>query len=88
MKTTVTINLRAFPVKICDQRTGEELENTIIFTKDQLRAAQVVGESSKELISRAYGKAGFSVIEIGKADKREIELDLYKLYREVVNRGE
>lgn len=82
METTITLQVRAFPVTIRDQRTGEESENTIIFTKQQLRAAQIVGQSSKELIRREYDRKGYTVLDIGKADKRQIELDLYELYRQ------
>ncbi|MCI6363105.1 hypothetical protein [Intestinimonas butyriciproducens] len=84
MKNKITIQVRAFPVKVQDQRTGEESVNTILFTKQQLQAAQIIGQSSKELICRAYNANGYTVLDVGKADKREIELDLYELYREAV----
>lgn len=84
MKTTATIYLRAFTVRIQDQRTGEKSEDIIIFTKQQLQAAQIIGQSSRDLIYRAYNQKGFYVLDIGKADKQEIELDLYGLYREAV----
>ena len=84
MKTKITIQVRAFPVKVQDQRTGEESVNTILFTKQQLQAAQIIGQSSKELIYRAYNANGYTVLDVGKADKREIDLDLYELYREAV----
>ena len=54
MKTAITLTLRAFPVTIQDTRTGQTAEDRIIFTKEQLRAAALVGQSSKELISRMY----------------------------------
>ncbi len=82
MRTFFDSQLRAFDVRIRDERTGEETEDVIVFTKSQLQAAQVVGESSKELIHRAYSAQGFTVLDIGKADKREARLDLYGLYQE------
>lgn len=82
MKTYQEIQLRAFDVRIRDERTGEEMEDTIVFTKTQLQAAQVVGQSSKELIYRAYNRAGFTVLDVGKAHKAEARLDLEGLYRE------
>lgn len=42
MKNKITIQVRAFPVKVQDQRTGEESVNTILFTKQQLQAAQTM----------------------------------------------
>jgi len=84
MQTYQTIQLWAFDVRIRDERTGEEREDVIVFTKRQLRVAQIVGQSSKELICRAYSRAGYSVLDIGKARKAEAKLDLEGLYREAV----
>jgi len=84
MKTYQNIQLRAFAVQIKDVRTGETREDTITFTKQQLQAAQMVGQSSKELIYRAYNRAGFTVLDIGRAEKRETTLDLDGLYHEAV----
>ena len=50
MKTTMKITLRAFPVKIQDTRTGKTTEDKIILTKEQLHAADLVGQSSKMCI--------------------------------------
>ena len=82
MKTTATMYLRAFTVRIQDQRTGETSEDVIVFDNAQLQA--VIGQSSKELIFRAYNEKGYTVLDIGKADKQEIELDLYGLYQGAV----
>lgn len=81
MKTELTINVRAFSVLLKDQRTGEETWDTIVLTIEQLRAAQLVGESSKELICRLCRREGYGVLAIGKAAKREISMDLSELYR-------
>ena len=82
MKTHQTITLRRFDVRIKDERTSEEKEDTIVFTKDQLRAAQIVGQSSKELIARQYNRAGYTVLEIGKARRATATLDLDGLFGE------
>lgn len=84
MRTTMSIYLRAFPVRIRDLRTGEESEESVVLAKQQLQAAQLVGQSSKELIVRAYAERGYEVPDIGKADKQVVDLDLYGLYREAV----
>lgn len=81
MKTIMTIQTRIFPVTIRDGRTGGITTDAIILTKEQLQAAQLVGQSSKELIHRLYDRAGCTVFEIGKAEKREITLNLEELYR-------
>ena len=82
MKTFFPLQLRRFDVRIRDERTKETKEDTIVFTKDQLQAAQTVGESSKELICRAYSRAGYTVLDIGKARKQTALLDLEGLYFE------
>lgn len=80
MKTTMKITLRAFPVKIQDTRTGKTTEDKIVLTKEQLHAADLVGQSSKELITRLYNREGYKVLEIGKAEKQSGELDLEAAY--------
>ena len=84
MKTELKINLRRFPVMLQDNRTGEITEDTIVLTKHQLTAAQVVNQSSRELIHRAYNRAGYTVLDIGKATKCEAQLDLEGLFLEAV----
>lgn len=81
MKTNLKIQVRAFPVKIHNRLTDKVTQDTIVLTKEQLRAAQMVGQSSKELIHRIYGCAGYNVLEIGKTEKREISMNLEELYK-------
>lgn len=85
MKTTLTIQLRAFDVRIKDHRTGEQNKDTIVLTKAQLQAAQMVGQSSNELIERLYNRQGYGVQDIGTPVKKEIMVDLMNLYREAVS---
>lgn len=84
MKTTVLLTLRTFPVTVRDERTNETTRDTIVLTKEQLRAADLVGQSSKDLIYRRYNRQGFKVLEIGKPEKRDVILDLAAL----VDKGE
>lgn len=79
MKNTLTVVVRRFPVLAHDHRTGQEEAITVTVTKDQLRAAQIVGQSSKELVERMLDRQGYTVIEIGTPDKLTITLDLEKL---------
>ena len=62
-----------------DHRTGKEEAITVTVTRDQLRAAGVVGQSSKELIERLCERQGYTVIEIGTPDKVTVTVDLDKL---------
>ena len=85
MKTTYELTIRAFPVKIVDMRTGEVSTDTIVLDKQSLQAAQIVGESSKELIHRMYNRVGMRVLDIGKAQKLTMDLCLDSLYREIIH---
>ena len=84
MTTYQNIQLRRFTVRVEDMRTGERWQDAIVLSKDQLRAAQIVGESSKELIRRLYNRNGLTVLDIGKAEKRTIPLDLEGVFNEVI----
>lgn len=79
----MTLYLRRFAVTIRDERTGETREDHITISKGQLQAAQVCGQSSKELIYRHYNRKGFTVLDIGKAEKKAVGVDLDKLYQAV-----
>ena len=81
MRTIATIYTRRFPVTIRDERTGAEMQDYITLDKAQLQAAQLqaaqlVGMSSKELIYSIYNRRGFRVLDIGKAEKGRIEVEL------------
>ena len=79
MKNEITLHLRQCPVLAHDHRAGQEEAITVTVTKDQLRAAHIVGQSSKELIERLCDRQGYTVIEIGKPDKLTVTVDLDKL---------
>ena len=79
MTNTINLTLRQFPVVAHDHRTGKEEAITVTVTRDQLRAAGVVGQSSKELIERLCERQGYTVIEIGQPDKVTATVDLDKL---------
>ena len=82
LKTTMTVQLRCFAVLVEDQRTRETKEDAIVLTKEQLQAAQLVGQSSKELIMRAFERQGYKVLDIGRAERREATLRLDGLFWE------
>ena len=76
MKTELKINRRRFPVMLQDNRTGEKRADTVTLEKSQLQAAQLVGQSSNELIARLCGKQGFTVLEVGTPERFTVGLDL------------
>ncbi len=75
----VTISALRFPVTV---QMGENDTDVIpvILTKEQLRAAQTVGESSKELIRRICDRMGYKVLDIGKAERKTFEIDLAEMW--------
>lgn len=87
MKTTFDLNLRAFPVQLRNRDTGTITNDVIVLEKKHLQAAQLVGESSKELIHRLYGRMGQDVLEIGKPERMEVPLDLQEIYRKEKSHG-
>ena len=80
MNNWIRIDARRFHVFVRNNLTGEESADTITLSKQQLQAAQTVGQSSKELIQRIYARHGFKVLAIGKADKLEGEVNLQTLF--------
>lgn len=81
MKNEIILNLRQFPVLVYDSHKDIGTEETIVVTvaKNQLQAAQIVGQSSKELIERLCERQGYTVLEIGKPSKVAVTVDLDKL---------
>lgn len=88
MNTTYELQIRAFPVKIRDERTGEDDVDIIVLDKHRLQAAQLVGQSSKELIERIYHKQGYKILEVGRADKMTVQLQLDRVYDDLMVRKE
>lgn len=81
MKNEIVLNLRQFPVLVYDSHKDIGTEETIVVTvaKNQLQAAQIVGQSSKELIERLCERQGYTAIEIGKPFKVAATVDLDRL---------
>ena len=79
MKSEIALHLRQFPVLVHDHRTGREENISVTVAKQQLQAAQIVGQSATELIERLCDRQGYTVIEIGAPSKRTVTLDLDKL---------
>ncbi len=80
MKNVITMEVRRFPLLVVKKDNHEPYARHIVLTKEQLRAAQVVGQSSKELIHRICDRQGYKVLEIGKADKKTVFVDLDALW--------
>lgn len=82
MENRIKIEARRFPVVTRNTATGAVSSDSIIITKEQLNAAQIVGQSSKELIYRLYARNGFKVLDIGKAEKKTLCVNLAVLWDE------
>lgn len=80
MKTEIMITVRAYPVQIRDERTGEKQSDTIVLTKQKIQAAATIGMSDRDLIHRLYNRQGYHVLDVGKPKKKEIIVDLLELY--------
>lgn len=81
MKNQINLTLRQFPVLAHDHWTGREENITVTVTKEQLKAAGMVGQSSTELIERLCDRQGYTVIKIGQPGKETVTVDLDRLYR-------
>ena len=81
MNTKYSIQTRAFPVQIKDMRTGEQKADMIVLDKQQLQVAETMGLTPDDLIYHRYNEQGYKVLEISKAIKRTITLDLKELYK-------
>lgn len=84
MQNKIMINLRAFPITVKDIRDGKTYEQLLVLDKAQLQAAQIVGQSSRELIERICTRQGFKVLEIGTPRKYPLTVDLTELYAEAM----
>ena len=81
MKTEFVIQTRRFPVVIRDERTGEEMEDHIVLELNQIKAADAMGLDYEEVIYRQYNRMGYRVLEIGKAQRHTITINLEELCR-------
>lgn len=68
-----------FPVTV-EKEENESDVVPVILTKEQLQAAQLVGQSSKELIHRICNRKGYAVLYIGKPERKTLEIDLEKAW--------
>lgn len=84
MKTEMKIAVRAYPVKIRDERTGEITADLIVLEKARLQAGGLLGLTDEDIIRKIYNRKGLWVLEIGKAHKHEITLELHDLYQKAV----
>lgn len=80
MKTEIKITVRAYPVKIRDERTGDKMDDTIVLDKAMLQAGAMVGLGDEELIYRLYNRKGYRVLDIGCPIKKDLTVELGRLY--------
>ena len=77
--SVVRISALRFPVEVQDGTNGTETI-PVILTKEQLNAARIIGESSKEVIHRLCGRKGYKVVDIGKPERRTLEVNLSEMW--------
>lgn len=80
MTTEIKITVRAYPVEIRDERTGEKMKDQIVLDKATLQAGAAVGMGDGDIIYRLYNRKGYRVLEIGNPVKLELTVDLEDLY--------
>lgn len=78
-ESKIQIAALRFPVSVEDEK-GKEYTIHIILTKEQLQAAQIVHQSSKELIFRICGRNNLFVNDIGKPERKTLAVDLGELW--------
>lgn len=83
----IEIHLLRFYVRVWDPEKEENREEPITLTKDQLRAAGLIGLSSKEIITRMCERWGFKALEIGKAERRTVAFNLNALWDSCCEQG-
>ena len=80
IRNNINIEARRFGVTATDAN-GSTVYRYITLSKEQLQAAQIVGQSSKELIHRLFERHGLEVVEIDKPERKTIKIDLNSLWR-------
>ena len=88
MNNEIRIPVRRFPLIVKDERTGRAEQDSIVLTKEQLQACQIVGMSATELIYSIYNRQGYRVLAIGKPVKKEIRVDLYDFKGKIILEGD
>lgn len=79
IESIIQIAALCFPV-VVQRGENEPASIPVILTKEQLQAAQIVGQSSKELIHRICNRKGLTVLDIGKAERKTLEVNLNELW--------
>lgn len=88
-KPEITIHLRRFRVALRSKETEEEVTVFITLDKTMLQAAQIVGQSSKELIERYAFSNGYELLDvIGQPDKLTVTIPLDELWRRTAEEQE
>ncbi|NBI66087.1 hypothetical protein D1646_04520 [Pseudoflavonifractor sp. 60] len=82
MRNTIVIYVRSFLVLAHNHRTGKEEAITVPVTKEQLRASQLVGQSSTELVGRLCERQSYTVVKIGTPVRHSITLNLEELVKQ------
>lgn len=76
MKNMVKIQARAYSVELRDIRTDEIVTDSVILTREQLKAADDTGLTLAGLMTALYDRKGYHVVKIGTPVKQDIAVRL------------
>ena len=79
IESIIQISALRFPVTVQEGENGSAAIS-VILTKEQLRAAGIVEQSSKELIHRICNREGYTVLDIGKPERKTLDVNLNQLW--------
>jgi len=74
-ENNLSVAVLRFPVAVLDG-DGKPDYVPVILTKEQLRAAGVAGQSSKELVTRICTRHGYKVLEIMPPIRRTLRFSM------------
>lgn len=88
-KPEITVHLRRFCAALRSKESGEKVTVYITLDKTKLQAAQVCGQSSKELIEHYAFSNGYDLLNIiGKPVKLTVTIPLDELWRRATEEQE
>ena len=76
MHNTIQIQIRAYTVELRDIRTGETVKDSVILTKEQVKAAADTRLTLEGILKAVYERDGYRVTGISAPVKRQIAIGL------------
>ena len=76
MTSVISLHTLIFPVKVWDPRTGREGSDFLVIIAEQVHAAEILGLTSRTLISDIYRRSDAKVLWIGTPIEQKIDIQL------------